>query len=343
MDLFTVFNSPGFLLWACTVGCTTLVFWLVIAMFVENAREAAKLEHRTKVRESWRVVFITLKVFGVQPSTVPVLPSADVFEMARYWIEHINTVDGEARQHLLQLGRSLNLANRLRKHLTAKNPGHQVLALCVAGWLNDTEADPTLRKVLGSSNPTLAFTAAMALLRMNATKNAADVFRRACHGDWGAGFVAKILRELRHQQTDSDVLHLLHVLGPKQGGALLQSWAQVNYEAAVRYSRAVLADPDKEGWLLCGALKVLKNPHDIGLVRPFLEHNLWSVRVQAINAITRLGLRQDVEKLVALQGAENWWLQERALDAFQDHPQISADDAAILSDQLLKSPASLPE
>ena len=341
MALSTVSNSPSLALWISAVGCTALVFWLVIAMFIESARESAKLKHRKRVQESWRTVFLTLKAFGVQPSTMPTLPRADVLEMARYWIAHVNSVDGESREHLLQLGRSLNLADRLRKHLTAKNPGHQVLAVCVAGWLNDTAAYSTLKRILASTNPTLAFTAAMALLRMNATKNAAEVFQRMCRGDCGAGYVAKILRELRHLQTASEVLHLLHVLGPKQGGALLQSWAQVNYEAAVAYSRAVLANPENEGWLLCGALKVLKNPHDISLVRPYLEHGLWSVRVQAINAITRLGLRQDVENLAITQGVENWWLQERALDAFQDHPQISAADAAILSDRLLNSPSPL--
>ena len=328
MGLSALFSSHHFWLICGTFVSTSLVIFLIAATFIEGANEAARQRHRKRVQEAWRIVFLTLKALGTAPAVVPKLPRRDVRELARYWIEHVNSVDGESRGHLITFASSIGLADKMRPYLKSRNPGHRVLAVCVAGWLSDVAAYPALRKALLSDNPTVAFTAAMALLRMDPTTYRTDVFLRAGRGDWGAGFITRVLRELRQFDTTGEVWALLHTLGAKQGSLLMQSWAQVNDEAAIRYARTVLANPANEGWLLCGALRVLKSPADSSLVRGYLAHNLWSVRLQAVNAIARFGLRQDVEGLESFMQEDNWWLQERALEAMEGHPQIPAEEAA---------------
>lgn len=324
--------------------CLALVFMFIAATFVGRIRATARERRSVLIRAQWRPVLWRLTAFGQLPKDVPHVASQDITEFSKYWVETLNRVDGAARQKVLELGHQLQLGVRIRKHFHSLNPGYRALAVCISGWLQCKENDVGLVRALNARNPTLSFTAGMALLRLDRNHYGKPVLKRAGRGDWGVAHVAKILRELRLEDPTSEMLRLLAAHDPNQGGALLRLWAQVDYSSAVRYAREVLHDSNNEGWLICGALCVLRSPYDARLVRPYLKHFLWSVQVQAVNSLSRIGLRNDIVELSYADAAGNWWLEERILDAVHAHPQISVSSAnklvnAMQADALEKAPA----
>lgn len=325
-------DSAKLLLFA--FGFLAMVAMFIVATFIARANTARALRHRAQVQAQWRPIFMGLISLHLLPSKLPSVPQRDALEFARFWIENLNRIDGDGRQKLLALGTQLGLAAKLRRHLRSVHLGHRVLALCVAGRLEDVGALPAIRKALYSSNPTVSFTAAMALVRIEGIRCKEAVLDRACEGDWGAPYIAQILRELQLENTTKEMHRMLKAHGPKQGGNLLQAWAQVDYSASAQYARDILANPRNEGWLLCGSLRVLRSPSDATLVRGYLAHQQWSVRVQAVNAMARVGLRGDIESLTPMMEEENWWLQERVLDAVKGHPQFNAKAAQQLTRQM---------
>lgn len=324
----------------CAFICLAAVCTFIAATFRARARADRRQQRVERVRAQWRPVIWRFTAFDDTPTEVPYLAREDVLAFAHFWIESLNRFDGGARTRLLVLGRKLRLAARLRRFFFARNPGDQALVACVSGWLGSEASVSDLQKALKSKNPTLSFTAGMALVRINRESFGPTVVHRACAGDWGVNFVTKIIRELSPTTTTPAFLRVMAAHGASQGGGLLHAWSQVDYPAAVDFARKVLMNPDSDGWLIGGALRVLRSPSDVHLVRPYLEHELWSVQVQAVNSMARIGMRWDVEGLSVLDTDDNWWLQERIVEAVKSHPQISVS-AAKNMERRVKHPQKL--
>lgn len=320
--------------------CLGAVCSFIGATFRARARADLSQQRIARVQAQWRPVIWRYTAFDVAPNDVPYLAREDVLDFSRYWIESLNRFDGAARERLLELGRQLKLAPLLRRYFSATNPGDQALAACVSGWLGCRASVPHLRRALKSINPTLSFTAGMALVRIDRKSFGGRVVGRACKGDWGANYVTKVIRELEPAATTNAFLTVMAAHSPSQGGGLLHAWSQVDYPAAVEFSRRVLENPASDGWLIGGALRVLRSPSDVHLVRPYLDHELWSVQVQAVNSMARIGLRWDVEGLSVIDTDDNWWLQERIIEAVHTHPQISPE-AANQMERRVKNPQKM--
>jgi len=59
----------------------------------------------------------------------------------------------------------------------------------------------------------------------------------------------------------------------------------------------------------------LAGPEDLPIVRGYLQHHNWCVRLHAVKALGRLGSVDDEENLISLLNDENWWVRFRSAEA----------------------------
>jgi len=80
---------------------------------------------------------------------------------------------------------------------------------------------------------------------------------------------------------------------------------------------------DPQIW--ASVLRRLSDPHHLSIVRRSCDHKVWFVRVQAANALGRMGAAEDVARLLRLLGDEQWWVRYRAAEALLKLPFLSRD------------------
>lgn len=310
------------ILLAAAVFMLGMAGMLVAETFMVRSRTQNETERKALLEEQWKPYFWGAIVLKDIPQKLPALRSKDVHLFASLWISQYHSVEGEARHRLEELAHAVGLTEktqRYRKVFFMANAGRQVTALFIAGVLGDESAIPALRKSLKSSDQSLSFTAAMALVKLNADSFGEEVLNLAIIRKWDAQFLAKILREIQIHNKGGGLEPYFSKLNPKILKTAMKAWSTVDPDGALGYAKKVIQKSETEGWLLCGALELLISPFDVSLARGLLAHPLWSVRLHAVKAINRIGFKQDVKKLTALLEDDSWWVQERVREALNAH------------------------
>jgi HEAT repeat protein len=78
--------------------------------------------------------------------------------------------------------------------------------------------------------------------------------------------------------------------------------------------------------LWANVLRHLHDPDHLEIVRESCDHPVWFVRVQAVNALGRMGGPGDVDRLVALLTDPEWWVRFRAAEALLKLPFLKRDE-----------------
>jgi HEAT repeat protein len=74
---------------------------------------------------------------------------------------------------------------------------------------------------------------------------------------------------------------------------------------------------------ITACLRVFNDASSLDTVRRFLGHARWEVRVQAINALARMGTAEDEPRLIVLLSDAEWWVRYRAAQALCALPSAS--------------------
>ena len=96
--------------------------------------------------------------------------------------------------------------------------------------------------------------------------------------------------------------------------------------SASPWAKVVLEDPESEGQITA-ALRLLHDPRDAPLIRSFLQHPDWQVRVRAIAALEPVASTEDVPYLLRALEDPEWWVRRRAARTLVRLPFL--DDAGI--------------
>jgi hypothetical protein len=191
-----------------------------------------------------------------------------------------------------------------------------VLETCatLAGLFGMQGALPHLPRLLEHRVAAVAFSASLAMLRLKPSA-VPIVWARAPVQRFSKAALLTLLKAVPSCHVDQLVRRRLDKSDAKGAAQLLSAWGQLPGRAAVRYASDLLDQPECEGWLLCAALRMQDDVSQIGRIRPFLEHDRWAVRLQALHAVSRLGFAADIEQLKPLQDNANWWVSTRAREA----------------------------
>ena len=81
-------------------------------------------------------------------------------------------------------------------------------------------------------------------------------------------------------------------------------------------------------------LHILSDPRHIDLVRSYLDHPRWHIRMHAASALGRLGTKDDIQTLLKMVCDTEWWVRYRAAQALAARPFISNQDLQDFRDKL---------
>ena len=293
---------------AIAAGVLSLI--LLLATLVTHFWRGRQASGRQRLRAQWMPVF-----FGVldgSPVEAPQLRRSQRATVLRLWLDIMELVRGEARQHLAELAQRLQFDQPAARWLRRRSIRRRSLGAAVLGRMRAQGAFPSLVPLLDHPHPTLALLAMRGLLQINA-KAALPLClpKIALRPDWSLIRLAAILADVPRG-----------TLRPAFGRALL---AHRNGHPArlLRLLRPARIDPDARALarflqpfqpppVLVAALDVVRTPQLLRQVRWLRHHPDRLVRAGAAAAIARVGNRSDLLSLSVMLTDGDWAVRHAA-------------------------------
>lgn len=288
-------------------------------------------EQRRKKRfiKKWRPL-LEASAQGNIPRKFPFLYRADRLYFLEYWNYLQDTADVSRRDNLNKAARQLKMDNVAKKLLHSRYLWRQLLAITTLGHLREDSAWDDLLELSRSEDPVVSLTAARAIVQLRPTEAIGSIVPRiASHGGWAPARIASLLSDAGDGNVCGPLTEALSTAKNEQKVRLIHYVGVTNCPSAQQQVRQLLADhaQDKdikgEESIITASLGILKDPADAPLVRPFLGHPNWHIRIHAINAIGRIGGEEDVKRLMILLKDEHWWVRYRSAQALANMPSFS--------------------
>lgn len=259
---------------------------------------------RERVLARWRPLFMAcLREEVANWPDSPGSAAADVLEL---WRHLHDTLGDEQKRQLERSALNAGLPRFATLLLRSVSGRNVCLGAEVSGRLKLSAAWDGLAGLLTHSAAEVSTAAAIALCRIN-VRRAAPVLMAILTGSrWQPVFgraVAESLSGVEISLPES-------VSDPKQLAIL----ARISL-GQIEPVLARIFDDSRDDELLAAALRLLETNSLLDKIHPFTRHPQWFVRVQAANAIGRLGSQADAPLLLPLLGDESWWVRYRAARA----------------------------
>jgi hypothetical protein len=117
---------------------------------------------------------------------------------------------------------------------------------------------------------------------------------------------------------------------PDRAHRLIRYFSVAHVADAIPVVRVIIAKTSNVD-CLSACLRVFADVDDLDLVREYLHHSSWPVRVQAVNVLGRLGSGSDFERLQPLLSDPEWWVRYRTAKAMCSLPGVEMDAIRLLS------------
>lgn len=288
-------------------------------------------EQRRKKRflKKWRPLF-DASMKGNAPRKYPFLFRADRLYFLEYWNKMQDTAGPSERANLNKMALQLKIDHVARSLMRSRFLWRQLLAITTLGHLRDEHSWNELAECAKSDDPVLSLTASRSLVQMRPAEAVQAIIPRiSSRFGWAPSRVASLLSEagvdnvcgpLTEALTkakDEHKVRLIHYVGVTNCPSATQKVKEMLHE--MRTDKSIKGDES----VLTAGLSILKEHGDAELARPYLAHPNWHVRVQAINALGRIGDESDVNRLVILLKDDHWWVRYRAAQALHNIPTFA--------------------
>ncbi len=294
------------------LGVIALSVWLLALVAALRLQLLARERRLRLVIARWQPLLA--RTVAGERIAVPALLSASERELVLpLWNEVRESIRGEAEARLDALARRAKLDRTARSMLASRGPRKQrILAINTAGYLLADECRARLLALCRDPNPTISLTAVRAVMRAEPARALPDLLPlMLARENWSLVHLVPLLRA-----TDTELLAgTLERAMPGTAGAervrLLRLAEALPPDLASAWAGKILeaGAPDP---VIEAALRLVRDPRDAPLVRRYLEHPGWQVRVRAIGALEHVAGAEDVTRLVAALGDREWWVRMRA-------------------------------
>lgn len=316
--------------WLLWVVCLDIL--LVLALLCWRQVQRARSQYRQRFVEQWRRALMHYVMDApeqVRAQSRPVLHRKDYTLFFMLWNDTQQQWVGAASPRLNQLIWDLELVPEVLSRLKAKDLRTQMIACQTLGHLEQVEAAwPMLVALAFSPHDRLSFFALQALIQMSpqatlpvllevlnqeqtSQARILGLFRRYP----SPNLVRPLLDHLQEALYRDDLRQALHIL------ALLEV---LPYPSVLPTMRQVLVEAT-EPELMISCLRVMADLHDpwcLGLSLPYLEHEVWAVRQQAVQALGKVAQTPQIPLL--LKGLEDpsFWVAQAAFEAIWNIPGV---------------------
>lgn len=314
------------------LAVTAVSVMLLMTIVVLRLR-LTRRERRTKViLDRWRPLLAMAAAGDLSPS--PPIDDDDGKLLLPLWNQVRESVRGESEASLDAFARCIGLDRTARVLLASGNSRARLLAINTLGHIGSTETTAQLERYCLDNDAIVSFAAARALLRIDSA-NALPMLVPLMleRADWPIARLAPMLRVADMAQLELVLTDALtHVRGAALERLLLIA-AVLPAERVSQWARTALEK--SENWAqIAAALRLVSDPRDAPLVRRFLQHPVWQVRVRAVTALERVAGADDLPNLVAALADPEWWVRLRAARTLARLPFLSGEHLARLRDSV---------
>ena len=329
---FAIFSDPLLrpIFWT---GIAILLLALVMLVAVLVLRLALMLRRGRERRfiEEWRPLI--MKAVNGVPQTLPNLASLDRIVFLKLWNHLQESLRGNATANLNRLLIACRLEDYACRLVRSRSISRQLLGVVTIGHLRQPGMEDKLQELAGKPHPPLSLAAGRAALQIDPARNLSWFVRMFTEReDWPLAKVASILSNQGVDAVTSPIIDAIETLAtnsaPGAGSRLarlLQLLEITHVSRAAPALRRILRETQDER-VIAASLKALQDPRDLPTVRRFASHPEWIVRVQAAQALGRLGAPEDRKLLARMLSDPQWWVRYRAARALVALPSVEPGD-----------------
>jgi hypothetical protein len=314
------------------LAVTAVSVMLLLAIVLLRFRLIRRERRVTRILDRWRPL-LAMAAAGDLASAPPIGDAEGVL-LLPLWNQLRESVRGESEKSLEAFARRIGLDRTARSLLASGNARARLLAINTLGHLGTTETVAELERHSRDGNAIVSLAAVRALLRIDPTwalpRLVPLMLERT---DWS---IVRLFPMLRAADTARLELALAEALTRARGTALerlLLIAAVLPQERSSQWARTVLEQSENEAQI-AAALRLVTDPRDAPIVRRFLQHPAWQVRVRAAAALERVASTEDLPRLVAALADPEWWVRLRAARTLARLPFLNREQLARLRDSV---------
>jgi HEAT repeat protein len=324
LDLFSASDPYVRFAAAVAFGAAVLTVLLVLQIIVLRELRAARERRRQLFLQRWRPLVYDAMAGGTV--SWPRVARRDAETLLWFWNQLQETVRGDAKTALTHVAAQIGLDELALRRLRGRSIARRLLAIVTLGNMRDPKYWHLVVPLAQDAHAPVSLAAAQALIRINGQRAVRDLMPLfAQRADWPVtralalleqvepAVVTKAIEKALPKADDAASLRLIEFVAAGDSVALQSVMVQ-----RLGHSR------DPQMW--ANVLRHVNDPAHLGLVRQACVHPVWFVRVQAANALGRMGGPDDVARLLRLLGDEQWWVRYRTAEALLKLPFLKKDE-----------------
>ena len=311
------------------LAVTALAVMLLFAIGLLRLRLMRRERRSNTILNRWRPL-LALAAAGEFNSAPPISDTEGEL-LLPLWNQLRESVRGESAASLDAFARRIGLDRTARTLLSSGNARARLLAMNTLGHLGAIESAAKLEQYCQDDDTIVSLAAVRALLRIDSTVALPLLVPLMLdRADWSIARLLPMLRAADAARLELELTNALVSVSGEQLERLLLIAAVLPPERTSQWARTALEKSENEAQI-AAALRLVGDPRDAPLVRKFLRHEAWQVRVRAVTALERVASNEDLPRLVTALADPEWWVRLRAARALARLPFLDDEHLARLS------------
>jgi HEAT repeat protein len=241
------------------------------------------------------------------------------------WNRYFEFQEGSGMAGLIRIAQSSGLDYAAWEMLHHGNLKNQLVACITLGNLQVKRAWLKLRGMVENEHTILSLAAARALAKIDRVESVGIIIPMVVkRNDWPPVIVANLLRRMGADAISIPLAKAVLKAPGDQAPRLLHYLDEAHYSKVkhVIYRRLAESQDDQT---ISACLKAIKEVENLDMIRTYLDHPTWFVRVQAVKLLSGTGLWDDEQRLINMLSDRNWWVRYRTAQVLADMPFMDKD------------------
>src|SRR4026207_627811 len=311
--------------WIVTITIHAFILLLVLWIIVSRVMRRSTERRRRSMVAVWRPLLA--ESLAEAPATLPSVHPRDHVLFLYLWNSLQESIKGDASGQLNDVARRTGMDTVAVRFLHTGRLRLQLLAVATLGHLKEVSVWEELVRLAHAHNAFLAIEAARAMVRLRPTAAIPRLLPLiSTRRDWSPLKVMALLNEAGADLVAAALAQAAVSAPPPIAARLFRLGAALRSHYSVPIIRQLMNEQELAEDVIAASLfffGACSDPRDLPLVRVYLNHPTWYIRVQAVTALGKIGLEEDEARLIGLLGDSYWWVRYRAAEALSNLPSMT--------------------
>lgn len=318
--------------WWTTLTIHALILFLLAWTLLIRWLRVSTDRRRRQMVAIWRPILAHSLLES--PEALPPIHPRDRTLFLYLWNHLQESIKGESSDELCAILTRTGMDRVVHHYLAKGTLRQQLLAIVTLGHLKDRSSWPRLVELAHDTNAFRSIEAARALVRIDPARAIPTLIPLISkRSDWSPLKVLTILQGAGEDLVAQTLGQAALEAPPAIAARLIRFLASVRNHRALPFVRQIMQVIPLHDDVLAAALSLFgqcSDPRDLPVVRTYLKHPIWFIRVQAAAALGKMGVEEDEALLIDLLSDSHWWVRYRAAEALSILPSMSEDKLSIL-------------